>query len=121
MNPDIILSAIKKPDKEASDTNWPSSQESKLSALSASDWRKIEQLLTKVIDKSCQSDTQEKQRLKNTVSKLTTNNILLCLENSGLHHAMANEKKKRKRGKPLFKELDAKDDCKAQFFSLTKI
>jgi hypothetical protein len=34
---------------------------------------------------------------------------------------MENEKKKRKHGKPLFKELDIKDNYKAQFFSLAKV
>ena len=61
------------------------------------------------------------KRLQNTINNLTTNIALLRAENKGLRNAVNNEKKKQKRGKLLFKELLTQDDCKARFFSPTKI
>jgi len=61
------------------------------------------------------------KRLENTVLKLTTNIALLRLENKGLQEAFSNEKKKRTHSKPIFNKLRAETDCKAIFFSPSKI
>ena len=65
-------------------------------------------------------EPQAKQ-LENTVLKLTTDIALLHLENEGLWEAFSNEKKNRTCGKPLFDELHTETDCKAMFFSPSKI
>ena len=78
----------------------------------------MRRLLRDVVDEVTEPQAK---RLENTVLKLTTDIALLRLENEGLREAFGNEKKKRTCGKPIFDELRAETDCKAMFFSPSKI
>jgi hypothetical protein len=87
-------------------------------ALSSSDWRKIRQLYRSIIGESL---SVEARRLANTIDRLTTENALLKAENEGLRRGLTDEKKRRKRGKPLFYELASDEETKAIFFSPSKV
>lgn len=78
----------------------------------------MRRLLQDVVDEVTEPQAK---RLENTVLKLTTDIALLRSENEGLRKAFSNKKKKRARGKPLFNNLRAETDCKAMFFSPSKI
>lgn len=95
-----------------------SSSESTHSALSASDWRKIERLLKEVV-----TDVFDKRarKLNDTIQDLATSNIILQHRVVGYERALKNEKKKRKRAKPLFRKLALAEDGGATFFSPHKI
>ena len=118
LNPEVVLSAVKNQQKQGKTASRPSLRNSDTSALSASDWRKVRRLLQDVVDEAIEPQAK---RLENTVLKLTTDIALLHSKNKGLRKALGNEKKKRARGKPLFNKLHAETDCKAMFFSPSKI
>jgi hypothetical protein len=95
-----------------------SSSESTHSALSASDWRKIEKLLKEVV-----TDVFDKRtcKLNDSIQGLATSNIILQHRVVGYERALKNEKKKRERAKPLFRKLALFKDGSAIFFSPHKI
>jgi hypothetical protein len=96
----------------------PSSSDSTTSVLSASDWRKIERLLRKVVN-----DIYDKQsrQLSQTVHTISVRNTLLQHENNCLREALINEKRRRQRGKPLLLEAPPQYDGGAIFWSPNKV
>lgn len=96
----------------------PSSSKSATSALSASDWRQIRQLLrgfvTDVYD-------EKAKKLENTVLALTTENALLKSENEGLKRALTIKEKHRSKGRPLLFNLPTENEGGAIFLSPTKV
>ena len=73
-----------------------------------------------ILQNTSLSSTQQKL-LKDTILHLTTQIKLLQFKNDGLREAITNEKKKRKRSKALFKELQVENGSQATFFSPMKI
>jgi hypothetical protein len=76
----------------------PSSSDSESSALSASDWRKIERPLRQVV--ADQGNRQVKQ-LSQVLHSNSVQNALLKDEVAKLREALVNERMRRKRGRPL--------------------
>ncbi|KAF2176819.1 DDE-domain-containing protein [Zopfia rhizophila CBS 207.26] len=99
-------------------TSRPSSSSSTNSILKAEDWRRIEKLLHQVINDVC--DKKAKQ-LNNTIHALTVENMLLKMQNQGLKKTLINEKKRRKRGKPLLLEMQGEEESNAIFWSPNKV
>ena len=98
--------------------NCPSSSDSSGSVISASDWRKIERLLRKVVTDIY--DTGARQ-LSQTIHSISVRNVLLEDENNRLKEALINEKKKRQRGKALLLEPTPEYNGGAQFWSPQKV
>lgn len=96
----------------------PSSSESSASVLNPSDWRKIEQLLRKVV-----ADVYDRpaRQLSQTIHSISVRNNLLQHENERLREALINEKKRRQRGKPLLLEAPTQYDGGAIFWSPSKV
>ena len=61
------------------------------------------------------------QKLSNTMYALSLENILLKQQNNGLKQSLINEKKRRKRGKPLLLDFPTENDGGVIFFSPTKV
>jgi hypothetical protein len=61
------------------------------------------------------------KKLANTIEQLNAENNLLKAENESLRQTIFIEKQRRKRGKPLFNTLCQDDDCKAVFYSPSKV
>jgi hypothetical protein len=81
--------------------------------------RKVRQLCKNVVGSN---PTQDGQSLNDFVLKLATENALLRAEVKGHKMAADIEKKRRKRGKPLFGQADlVAHDGKSKFWSPTKI
>ncbi|KAF2742948.1 DDE-domain-containing protein [Sporormia fimetaria CBS 119925] len=74
------------------------SRESSTSALSPSDWRKMERLVRVAVK---DRDTEEAKRLSRSLHSLQVQNELLHHENDGLREALAVKKKHKKHGKRL--------------------
>ncbi|KAF1973742.1 hypothetical protein BU23DRAFT_463921 [Bimuria novae-zelandiae CBS 107.79] len=110
--PDVILKKFNLEDAER-----PSSSDSSSSVLSASDWRKIERLLRKVV-----SDIQDQKtrQLSSTIHSISVRNTLLELENKRLRHALT-QKKRPTQGKALLLEAPPQYDGGAIFWSPTKV
>jgi hypothetical protein len=108
-DPGVILQRFSIPD--------PTS-DSDSSALSTSDWRRIERLLRQVV--AAQGDRQVK-RLSQILHSSSVQNSLLKDENRKLREALINERTRRKRGKPL--PLQEAEDYHggAVFWSLRKV
>lgn len=112
-NPDRVLERFNRNNDER-----PSSSESSRSVLKAEDWRRIEKLLKRVVINYRDPNTQ---KLSNTIHALSVQNLLLTDEITGLRKALQNEKKKRKRGKPLLLEPPPSYDGGAVFYSPNKV
>ena len=112
-NPQIIINRFTKINQDR-----PSSASSSTSVIAAEDWKRIEKLLHHVI-----SDVYDKkaQQLNNTMYTLTIDNMLLKQQNNGLKQSLINEKKRRKRGKPLLLDHPTQEHGGAMFFSPTKV
>lgn len=106
---------LKKEELLSLEQSRPSSSSS---ILSTSEWRKIKGLVKEAIK---EADTLKQQKLANTIIHITTMNSLLKSEIEGYKQALYKEKKRRKRGKGLFKELRAVNNNGATFFSPHKI
>ena len=89
LNPEVILQRFTVPDPAT---------DSDSSALSASDWRKMERLLRQVV--ADQGDRQAK-KLSQVLHSSSVQNSLLKDEVRKLREALVNERTRRKRGKPL--------------------
>ncbi len=63
----------------------------------------------------------EARRLNNTMEKLTTDVALLKAENKDLRRTVRIERSCRRRGKPLFDDLEVNGETKKVFFSPNKI
>ena len=113
LNPQQVLNRFNIEEKER-----PSSSESSTSVLSASDWRKIERLLRKVV-----ADVYDKpaRQLSQTIHSISVRNNLLQHENDRLREALINERKRRQRGKPLLLEAPTNYDGGAIFWSPSKV
>ena len=61
------------------------------------------------------------QKLSNTMYALSLENMLLKQQNNGLKQSLINEKKRRKRGKPLLLDFPTENNGGAMFFSPTKV
>ena len=112
-NPQIIITKFTKTNDDR-----PSSASSTHSVIAAEDWKRIEKLLQHVV-----SDIYDKkaQQLSNTMHALSVENMLLKQQNDGLKQSLINEKKRRKRGKPLLLDIPAENDGGAIFYSPTKV
>jgi hypothetical protein len=113
--PDVILCRF----STATPSNSrPSSSNSTTSVLSASNWRKIERLLREAVDDVY--DTKSK-KLSQMIHTISVKNTLLQHENNQLKEALANEKKRRQRGKALLLLPPENSNGGAQFWSPTKV
>lgn len=112
-NPDRVIIRFSKKNDDR-----PSSSSSTNSVLHAEDWKQIEKLLRTVV-----TDIYDKksQQLSNTMHALSMENMLLKMQNAGLKKSLINEKKKRKRGKPLILDVDTRKEGGAIFFSPNKV
>ena len=112
-NPDRILKRFTEKEQER-----PSSSESSTSILSASDWRKINRILERVV-----KDIHDKQArlVSQSVHTWSTRIALLEHENKGLKEALINEKKRRQRGKPLLLQPAEEYAGGAIFWSPAKV
>ena len=88
-DPDVILRRF--------NTSLPSS-DSDSSALSASDWRKMERILRQVV---VDQGNKQVKRLSQVLHSNLVQNALLKDEVKGLRESLINERTRRKRGKPL--------------------
>jgi hypothetical protein len=91
-NPEVILKRFHQPAQSG-----PSS-DSDSSALSASDWRKIRQLINHAV---ADRDQQKISRLNQTIHRLSIQSALDRHENVRLKEALINKRQRRKRGKAL--------------------
>jgi hypothetical protein len=92
------------------------------SALSAPEWRKIEQLVKCAVSESVnEADNKKVKGLNNTLQHLSTQIAVLKAENTGLKAAIYHEKKRRKRGKKLVEEFRAQEGGGGIFFTPQKI
>ena len=109
-NPEAVLHLVEAPDR-------PISSDSAQSNLSAQDWRKVQMIV-----KGAMGDVwrKESRQMINTIDHLATQVSLLRIENEGLKQAIHTEKRRRKRGKPLFEDLRSPDDGMALFISPKK-
>lgn len=112
-DPCVVVSKFSNKEEER-----PSSSESSGSVLSAKDWRRIEKLLHQVVEDIYDSRAQ---KLSNSIHSLSVQNMLLKMQNEGLKKQIVNEKKKRKRGKPLLLEPPKNHDGGALFWSPNKV
>ena len=112
-NPQIIITKFTK-----TNDDQPSSTSSTRLVIAAEDWKHIEKLLQHMI-----SDIYNKkvQQLSNIMHALLVENMLLKQQNDGLKQSLINEKKCRKRGKPLLLDIPAENDGGAIFYSPTKV
>ena len=88
------------------------------SALKTDDWRRINILIKEITNKKAIKKTQ---KLLIKIHDLTTQNILLRTQNKGLRSQLINERKRRKREKPLLIDFPADKHSKAIFYSPKKI
>lgn len=112
-NPSQILTRFNR--KELSQ---PSTSSSTTSVLSASDWRKLERLLRKVVE-----DVYDRQaaKLSQTIHTIAAQNTLYRHENKRLEEAFMNKKKRRQRGKPLLLEALPETTSGAMWWSPKKV
>ncbi|KAF1352860.1 hypothetical protein EJ07DRAFT_135696 [Lizonia empirigonia] len=114
-NPSVILERFK---TTQTDNSRPNSSGSTSSVLSASDWRKIERLLRQAVDDICDHNSK---KLSRTIHTISAKNQLLQHENNNLRDALANEKKRRQRGKALLLEPPTQYDGGAILWSPNKV
>ena len=94
------------------------SSDSDSSALSASDWRKIRQLVDHAV---ADRDKKKILKLNQTIHQLSIRSVLAEQENIRLKEALINEKKRRKRGKALPLEAEEAYHGGTVFWSLRKV
>ena len=120
-NPAVVTDSLTKPfTKEQGHQSRPGSSGAS-STISASDWRKVRQIMKETIADASKNEHPDYQKLSNALCHITTENALLKAENKGFKTALYNEKKKRKRGKQLFEEFRQHEGQGAVFFSPQKI
>jgi uncharacterized protein YpiB (UPF0302 family) len=88
------------------------------STFSVDDIRQMRRVLKQVAGPA---SSENIQKVKDFVEKVTTENTLLKAKAAGLRKAVQIKKKRRKRGKPLFHNLRNLNDGKAMFWSPSKI
>jgi hypothetical protein len=109
-NPEVILKRF--------NTTLSSSSDSESSALSASDWRKIERLLRQVV---ADQGNRQVKRLSQVLHSNSVQNAVLKDEVVKLREALINERTRRKRGKPLLLEEPEEYHGGAVFWSPRKV
>jgi hypothetical protein len=95
-----------------------SSSDSDSSALSASDWRKIRQLVDRAV---ADRDQRKISKLNQTIHRLSIRSVLAEHENVRLKEALVNERQRRKRGRALPLEADEEYHGGAIFWSPRKV
>ena len=99
----------------------PSTSDSATSVLSASEWRKIERLLQKVVVEADNLRDKRVKKMSHTIHAMSVQTSLLQHENERLREALLNEKKRRQRGKPLLLEAPKEYKGGAVFYSPSKV
>ncbi|EED23179.1 conserved hypothetical protein [Talaromyces stipitatus ATCC 10500] len=94
------------------------SSESGASIIPPEDWRRLEKLVKTVVNNIYD---EKAIQLRETVSHLSTQLILLQNENQGLKRALINSKKPKKKKQPLLLGLPSEQDGGALFMSPTKV
>ncbi|KAF1357962.1 hypothetical protein EJ07DRAFT_180590 [Lizonia empirigonia] len=94
------------------------SSDSDSSALSASDWRKIRQLVDHAV---ADRDQRKISKLNQTIHRLSIRSVLAEHENVRLKEALINERQRRKRGKALPLEAAEEYHGGAVFWSPRKV
>jgi hypothetical protein len=112
LKPEVILKRFNRPAQSGQ------SSDSDSSALSASDWRKIRQL---VGDAVADRDPRKISKLNQTIHRLSIRSTLAEHENTRLKEALINERKRRKRGKALPLEAAEEYHGGAVFWSPRKV
>jgi hypothetical protein len=108
-NPEVILKKF---------NTSPSSSNSKSSALSASDWRKIRQLVDCIVNNR---DQIKISKLNQTIHRLSVRATLAEHETKGLQEALVNERTCQKQGKPLLLKEPEEYHGRAVFWSTRKV
>jgi hypothetical protein len=111
-NPEVILDRFNQP------ARLGQSSDSDSSALSASDWRKIRQLVDHAV---ADRDQRKISKLNQTIHRLSIRSVLAEHEIKRLKEALINEKKRRKRGKALPLEAGEEYHGGAIFWSPRKV
>jgi hypothetical protein len=88
------------------------------SALSASDWRKIRQLIDRAVTNR---DQRKISKLNQTIHRLSIRLVLAEHENVRLKEALINERQRRKRGRALPLEAEEEYHGGAVFWSPRKV
>jgi hypothetical protein len=112
LQPEVILRRFNQPAQSGQ------SSDSDSSALSASDWRKIRQLVDRAV---ADRDQRKISKLNQTIHQLSIRSVLAEHENKRLKEALINEKKRRKRGKALPLEAEEEYHGRAVFWSPRKV
>ena len=116
-NPSLVLNQLST--KPATSTSRPTSQSSgSHSAISLSDWRKINQVVKDAIGDVL---GYEGRKVLKVYHQLQAENALLKAQVAGLEEAVRVEKKQRKPKKGLFKELRGEEGNATIFFSPSKV
>ena len=103
-DPNVVLHQIQNP----TESSRPSTQASR---ISTSDWRKVRREIASQID----------ARVQEFVERVVAENDVLRHENAHLREHFKDEKKRRRRGKPLFDNVFEITKGNAMFFSPSKI
>ena len=112
-NPQLIITRFTKTNEDQ-----PSSTSSTRLVIAAEDWKRIEKLLYNIVSNIYDKKAQQ---LSNTMHALSVENMLLKQQNDGLKQSLINEKKRRKRSKPLLLDFPTKSNGGAMFYSPTKV
>ena len=121
LDSEVVVSKVRKPQPPL-ETRPISNHSSGSSALSATEWRKIKQLVKSAVTESVnEAENKKVNRLNKTLQHLTTENTMLKAQMNGLKQAVYHEKKRRKRGKKLVEEFRAEEGGGGLFFSPQKI
>jgi hypothetical protein len=112
LNPEVILKRFNQP------AQIGQSSDSDSSALSASDWRKIRQLIDHAV---ADRDQRKISKLNQTIHQLSIRSVLAEHENVRLKEALINERQRRKRGRALPLEAEEEYHGGAVFWSPRKV
>jgi hypothetical protein len=112
LQPEVILRRFNQPAQSGQLSDSDSS------AFSASDWRKIRQLVDHAV---ADRDERKISKLNQTIHQLSIRSVLAEHENKRLKEALINEKKRRKRGKALPLEAEEEYHGRAVFWSPRKV
>lgn len=110
--PEVILKRFNQPAQSGQ------SSDSDSSALSASDWRKIRQLVNHAV---ADRDQRKISKLNQTIHRLSIRSVLAEQENIRLKEALINERQRRKRGNALPLEAEEEYHGGAVFWSPRKV
>jgi hypothetical protein len=112
LEPEVILKRFNQPAQS------DQSNDSDSSALSASDWRKIRQLVSQVVSNR---DKRKEVKLNQTIHRLSVQLTLAQHKNVRLKEALINKRQLRKRGKPLLLQEPKEYHGGAVFVSPRKV